>query len=146
MVVGKGREKDYRQLANRLGIGNDVIFSGMVNKEALEWIYYAGDLYAMLSKFDTFGLVVLEAMAASLPVLISKNVGAKDLVSEGINGFIIDNTADPDMIAGKLAIMMDSDIRSRIAREALKTATVHSWDRTASEVEAIYEEILKQRT
>ncbi len=146
LVVGKGRENYYRQLAHRLGIGDDVIFSGEVNREALERIYYAGDLYAMLSKFDTFGLVVLEAMAASLPVLISENVGAKDLVSDGVNGFIIDNTADPDMIAGKLALMMSSDIRGRIAREALKTAADHSWDKTAAKVEAIYEEILEQRT
>ncbi|MFH1081394.1 MAG: glycosyltransferase family 4 protein [Pseudomonadota bacterium] len=146
LVVGKGRESHYRHLAHRLGIGDDVIFSGKVNRDALERIYYAGDLYAMLSKFDTFGLVVLEAMAASLPVLISENVGAKDLVSDGINGFIIDNNADPDMIAGKLAIMMSSDIRDRFAREALKTAADHSWDKVAAKVEAIYEEILEQRT
>ena len=37
----------------------------------------------MLSRFDTFGMTVLEAMAASLPVIISSNVGAKDLVRQG---------------------------------------------------------------
>ncbi len=92
IVAGKGNIKKYTKMAQEAQIISDVIFTGPVNKEKLIRMYLASDLYIMLSKFDTFGMVVLEAMAAGLPVIISSNVGAKDLVQEGKNGFIINNT------------------------------------------------------
>jgi UDP-glucose:(heptosyl)LPS alpha-1,3-glucosyltransferase len=143
LVVGKGNEKYYRRLAHDLGIQDHVIFSGVVEKENLEHIYLASDVYVMLSKFDTFGLVVLEAMAASLPVVISGNVGAKDLIREGINGFVINDTDDPDMMAKKLGVMLDEDVRTRMAQAAFETASTYPWEKTAKEVEAVYEELLR---
>jgi len=64
-------------MAADAGISSNIIFTGPVSREKLANIYLAGDIYMMLSKFDTFGMVVLEAMAAGLPVIISRNVGAK---------------------------------------------------------------------
>jgi UDP-glucose:(heptosyl)LPS alpha-1,3-glucosyltransferase len=143
LVVGKGNEKHYRRLAHDLGIQDHVIFSGVVEKENLEHIYLASDVYVMLSKFDTFGLVVLEAMAASLPVVISGNVGAKDLIREGINGFVINDTDDPDTMAKKLGGMLDEDVRTRMAQAAFETASAYPWEKTVKEVEAVYEELLR---
>ncbi|MBU0575883.1 MAG: glycosyltransferase family 4 protein, partial [Proteobacteria bacterium] len=80
LVVGKGDEKGYKRLARDLGIGDAVVFAGAVARERLPEFYLSGDIYAMLSRFDTFGMVVLEAMAAGLPVLISGCVGARDIV------------------------------------------------------------------
>jgi len=79
--LARGIIKKYSILAQKTGIEENVIFAG-VQKETLEKIYLASDMFMMLSRFDTFGITVLEAMAASsaLPVIISGNVGAKDLV------------------------------------------------------------------
>ncbi|MCX7635790.1 MAG: glycosyltransferase family 4 protein, partial [Syntrophales bacterium] len=68
LVVGRGNVRKYRRRAEELGIKERVIFTGAVNREALIPLYKAADGYCMLSAFDTFGLVVLEAMAAALPV------------------------------------------------------------------------------
>ena len=96
----------------------------------------------MLSKFDTFGNVVLEAMAAGLPVIISSNVGAKDLVQEGGNGFIISNTSDSDYIAAKIALLLDENIRRQLAEAAYKTADQNTWDNVTKKYAIIYENIL----
>ena len=56
----------------------------------------------MLSRFDTFGMAALDAMAASLPVVLSGNVGAKDLVRDGVNGFVVGDPADADGRGGKV--------------------------------------------
>ncbi len=145
LVVGKGNESHYKNLAQRLGIADRVIFTGVVDRQALDHIYAAGDLYAMLSKFDTFGLVVLEAMAASLPVLISANVGAKDIVIEGVNGFVIADTADTTAIAARLEALFDGQTRTSMAEEALQTALRHTWEDTAAKVKALYAELLRER-
>jgi UDP-glucose:(heptosyl)LPS alpha-1,3-glucosyltransferase len=119
LVVGKGDYKKYSALAQKTGIKDNVIFAG-VHKKNLEKIYLASDIFMMLSRFDTFGMTVLEAMAAYLPVIISNNVGAKDLIREGINGFVIENTGDADQISNKIGFMLNEENRRRMAKIALK--------------------------
>jgi len=78
-----------KRLAQKLAIEDDVIFTGTwINN--IEMIYLSSDFFAMPSEFDTFGMVFLEAMSASLPVIVSDNVGAKDLVEDGVNGFVVE--------------------------------------------------------
>ncbi len=142
LVVGKGDYKKYSVFAQENGIRDNVIFAG-IQKENLEKIYLASDIFMMLSRFDTFGITVLEAMAASLPVIISSNVGAKDLVSEGINGFVIEDTNNIDMICEKIGFMLDSKTRNAMAKEAHNTALNNRWDAVAKRVENIYGEMLQ---
>jgi UDP-glucose:(heptosyl)LPS alpha-1,3-glucosyltransferase len=145
IVAGKGNIKKYSRMAQNAQIADDVIFTGPVNKEKLIRIYLAGDLYVMLSQFDTFGMVVLEAMAAGLPAIISSNVGAKDLVQEGKNGFIIGNTSDADYIAAKIALLQDEKVRTPMAEAAYRTAAQNTWDQVAAKYQAIYASVLAAR-
>ena len=145
IVAGKGNIKKYTKMAQEVQIISDVIFTGPVNKEHLIRMYLASDLYIMLSKFDTFGMVVLEAMAAGLPVIISGNVGAKDLVQENKNGFIISNTSDIDYIAAKISLLLDENIRKPLADAAYQTATQNTWDRVVAKYQDIYADILNAK-
>jgi UDP-glucose:(heptosyl)LPS alpha-1,3-glucosyltransferase len=145
LVAGKGNLRKYEKLAEALGIGGRVIFTGVLPAADLPSLYTAADLYAMLSRFDTFGMVILEAMAASLPVLVSDRVGAKDLVRDGINGFVIPVDAGPEEIAGKLAFLLQEEVRKRMGRAARETARENTWDAVAARVSAIYEELLQLR-
>lgn len=142
VVAGKGNIKKYTRLAQEAKIIEDVIFTGPVRKEKLIEMYLAGDFYIMLSKFDTFGMVVLEAMAAGLPVIISGNVGAKDLVQEGKNGFIINDTTDNDYIAAKIAFLCDENMRRPLAEKACLTATQNTWDQVAARYQEVYRKVL----
>jgi UDP-glucose:(heptosyl)LPS alpha-1,3-glucosyltransferase len=141
LVIGRGDQKAYGGLARELGLGDAVLFAGAVAREKLPELYLAGDLYAMLSRFDTFGMVVLEAMAAGLPVLIGGSVGARDVVREGENGFVVENPADPEAIAERIKTMLHGDARERMGREALKTAGENSWDMAVARVLTVYEDI-----
>jgi UDP-glucose:(heptosyl)LPS alpha-1,3-glucosyltransferase len=145
IVAGKGNIKKYKKMAQDVQIISDVIFTGPVNKDKIIKLYLASDLYIMLSKFDTFGNVVLEAMAAGLPAIISSTVGAKDLVQEGENGFIVDNTSDIDYIAAKIALLLDGNNRLRMSDAAWQTATQNTWDDVTRKYAAIYENILAQK-
>ncbi len=141
LVVGKGDYKKYSTFAQQIGIKDNVIFAG-VQKENLEKIYLASNIFMMLSRFDTFGMTVLEAMAASLPVIISSNVGAKDLVMEEKNGFVIDDTNNADMICDRIGSVLDSKTRNAMAKEAHNTALNNTWEIAAKKVGDIYERLL----
>ena len=145
LIVGKGDYEKYGTFAQQTGIKDNVIFAG-VQKENLEKIYLASDIFMMLSRFDTFGMTVLEAMAASLPVIISSNVGAKDLVREEKNGFVIDDTNNADMICDRISSMLDIKTRITMAKEAYNTALNNTWELTAKKVELIYEDLIKEHS
>lgn len=144
LVVGKGDPAEYRSLATSLGIGDAVIFAGP--QEGVEAFYLASDLFLMLSKFDTFGMVVLEAMAALLPVVLSANVGAKDLVDEGLNGFVLPDGRDADAAAEKILFLLDVDHRGAMGEAGRRTASLHAWDRLAEEVAGVYESCLARKS
>jgi len=145
VVVGKGNVPKYKSLAQKAQIGQDVIFTGPLNKENLIKMYLAGDLYLMLSKFDTFGMVVLEAMAAGLPVIISNHVGARDIVREGENGFIIDDTSDTESIVARAALFFDEEVRRKMSGAAQQTAAQNTWDTVAEKYRNIYDKILSDQ-
>jgi len=81
-------------------------------------------------------------MAAGLPAIVSSNVGAKDLVQEGKNGFVIADTSNRDLIASKIQMMFDDAVRRRMSDAAYQTATQNTWARTAAKYSAIYRDIL----
>lgn len=140
LVVGKGNQGKYLKIAADLGVGEDVVFAG-VQTEGIEEIYAASDVCALLSGFDTFGMTVLEAMAASLPVIISTQVGAKDIVTDGAQGFIVAKD-DAEAVSAHLVSLCDEPRRARMGRAAMQRAAQCSWDAVAGKVVTIYEEIL----
>lgn len=140
LVVGRGgyEEGKFRRQAQSLGVAEAVTFAG-AQVDGLERYYRAADIFIMLSKFDTFGMVVLEAMAAGLPVILSPNVGAKDLVEEGINGFVLPALQDSDAASDRIVQLSNIEQRATMGMAAARTASMHDWEKLAGKMGEIYE-------
>jgi glycosyltransferase involved in cell wall biosynthesis len=67
-------------------------------------------------------------MAVALPVIVSTNVGEKDLVRHGENGFIIDHVNPREQIMHAMRLLSNKGIGENIFHEALKTASRHRWE------------------
>ena len=143
LVVGKGNINKYQGMAWNAGLDGDIRFAGVI-KEKMEEIYMSADIFVMLSQFDTFGMTVLEAMAASLPVIVSHNVGAKDLVQNGVNGFIVDRD-DIDAISSRIFVLLDKEERMNMGLQAHHVAQNHTWDVMANNIIGMYEKILSSK-
>ena len=142
LVVGRGDEEKYRGVARSHGIGDAVVFAG-TQVGGIERYYRAADMLAMLSGFDTFGMVVLEAMAAGLPVVVGPNVGAKDVVEEGVNGFVLPDGRDADATADRIVRLLDGERQHSMSAAASRSAAGHDWERRVAELAAIYESKLQ---
>ncbi|MGQ9844087.1 MAG: glycosyltransferase [Spirochaetota bacterium] len=75
----------------------DAIFLGWVNHDDLPKVYSAADILVLPSRFDTFGCVVLEALSCGLPVIAYNTKGPKDIINNGLNGYLVKN--DTEMAA-----------------------------------------------
>lgn len=124
LVAGRGeRMSHYRRLAGQWNNPSRVRFLGLQENMA-DW-FAAADVVVLPSRAEAFGMVVLEGMAAGLPVIVAQAAGASSLIRHNENGFICRGTED---IAGLLEILKDPSLRMRIGESARKTALENSWE------------------
>jgi UDP-glucose:(heptosyl)LPS alpha-1,3-glucosyltransferase len=143
LVVGKGNSGPYRKMAESLGIDDRIVFAGVTDE--IETYYLASDIFVMPSRMDTFGLVVLEAMAAGLPVVISSTVGAADIVVHGENGFILPEKPTARDMAASLIRLMNPQVRQSMSESTRRTAADHDWSRVTDRMAEIYRKLIAAR-
>lgn len=95
LIVGKGpAEKYYQDLVRKKALEQHFLFPGKVSQELLKSSYAAADVLAFPSRFDTQGLVVLEAMATGLPAVVHKDSAPTEFIENGKNGYIFSDSFD----------------------------------------------------
>ena len=140
LILGKGNPAPYRKMASELGVGNQIMFAGVVSD--IESWYPAGDIFVMPSVMDTFGLVVLEAMAAGLPVIISPTVGAADLVIQDDNGIILPDAPSASDMTTAITRLLNPGIRRNMGGNARRTASRHDWNAVSTRLADIYRHVI----
>ena len=132
-------------MAQELGIQDHVQFLGNVPHAQLPDYYRNADLFVFpsVSRAEAFGLVVLEAMASGLPVIVSNLPGVRTLVEEGVNGFKVP-VNDPQTLAQRIReLMEDKSLCSNMGQKSReKVLESYAWDKAISRIERVYQDIL----
>lgn len=144
VVAGRGNQSKYQRIAQHHGVGDDLVFTGTITQR-IEDVYRACDALLLLSAFDTFGMVVLEAMAAGLPALVSNKVGARDLVVEGKNGQVLESPPRPDLAASFILSLLNPEQLARLSSNAQATAKLHDWSKLTEEMDQLYARVLADK-
>ncbi len=121
VLAGDGPEcLPLKELAAKSGHASGVHFLGHRSARELVPVYAFAKCFVLPSTREPWGLVVNEAMAASLPVLVSRNCGcAEDLVSQGANGFTFDPRNEPELASCLQSIAaMPEDSRREMGRRS----------------------------
>ena len=147
VVAGSGApeyETEIRALVDRRGLSERTVFTGMVVGEDKWRLLRAADIFVLPSRHESSPVAVMEAMATGTPVVVSDQVGMHGEVAEAGAGLV--TTLDPADVAGAIGRLLDDpDAAERMGRagETL-AARRYSWERVASDVEALYEEVVGQ--
>jgi glycosyltransferase involved in cell wall biosynthesis len=137
MIVGHGSEEAW--LRERLPRAE---FTGVLRGEALSAAYASMDLFIFPSHTDTFGNVVLEAMASGVPAIVTPDGGPCTIVRDGETGRVV---PDEEFAAAVSAVLHDP-VKHAAMREAARAyALTASWDSVFEGVYAGYETILPIR-
>src|SRR5690242_16848119 len=105
-------------------------------------LYAAADAYVSPTFEDAFALPPLEAMACGLPVITSINNGGSQIITEGVDGFIVTDPDDSIALANLLRrLARQPDLRNRVGENAAHTAKQYTWDRNAVAVWDLIQEV-----
>jgi glycosyltransferase involved in cell wall biosynthesis len=136
LFVGDGPARS--EVERRLGA--IVRFAGYRTGEDLADHYAAGDIFAFSSLTETFGNVVLEAMASGMPVVAVRAGGVGDTVQPGITGLLVDPADPPDRFAEAVLSLVAAPERRRSMAEAARAfALSQSWDAIMGSLRDRYE-------
>jgi phosphatidylinositol alpha 1,6-mannosyltransferase len=134
MIVGHGGDEAW--LRERL---HRAEFTGVQRGEALSTAYANMDIFVFPSHTDTFGNVVLEALASGVPAIVTPDGGPKTIVRDGGTGRIVD---DEDFASAIAAIIADPAKHAAMRKSARAYAETASWDSVFEGVYAAYAEIV----
>lgn len=142
-IYGMGDSAAYKEQAAQLDIDlSRCHFYGSVSD--VQQIYKNSSIFALTSRFEGFGLVLVEAMASGVPVIsFACQSGPLELISDGQNGLLVP-LGDVSAFAEKLIrLIKDPQLRASLAEGGLKTAQSCSLEKVASQWKAMFDNLMR---
>jgi glycosyltransferase involved in cell wall biosynthesis len=137
---GEGPKEHLLALSRQLGIKDKVIFLHSPSDTELAQLYAACDVFLFPSQI-TWGLAVIEAMTASKPVLVSNKSGASEVISNGENGFVIQEPYPENMALHIENLIANQDLRRKIGENAYEYARQNlSWEMFAKNMASVFQD------
>ncbi len=121
-----------RRLVRELALGDRFRWLDVLRQEELPAFYGAADVFAMPSRYELFGIVMLEAMACGVPVVATRFGGPAEVIEDGADGLLVDPTDIPALAGALHALLRDPDRRAAMGERARKKVEQgYSWDAAA---------------
>ena len=124
-IFGPGNKDVYQEIAVQNGL-NEVVFCHHATNDIYSE-YLGSSVFVLSSRYEGFGLVIVEAMGAGLPVVsFSCPCGPKDIITEGVDGFLVEPN-NVNLLAERLCMLMgDESLRKRMGENSAKKVSFYS--------------------
>lgn len=143
-VAGQGAAGGaLRELAQTLGLGEQVRFLGYVPNADLPRLYQTAQIFAMPSPEELQSIATLEAMASGLPILAANARALPEIVIPGENGYLFEPNQVEAVASGMIGLIDHRDAWGRMGRSSRARAVEHSLQNTIHRYEAIYQAVLE---
>jgi glycosyltransferase involved in cell wall biosynthesis len=144
VIAGSGQEEDNLSCQIKdLNITNSVLMVGKLPKEKVAQLMAAADVFVLPSKMESFGLTLLEASAAGVPVVCANAGGIPEVFQDGFNALLYPPGDDDAMAKAIIRLIQDKELGKKISANAVETANRFTWERTAEQTLQVYKEVLQ---
>ncbi len=138
VLIGDGPlRRKIRERIQRYGLEDTVRMVGRKPREEVRRYLWASDIYLSPTIYEAFGIAVLEAQATEVPVVARNDGGVREIVMDGVTGFLAGN--DGELVEGILTLIEDPVLRRKMGREARKWIVgKFSWDTVVNRILEVY--------
>jgi alpha-1,3-mannosyltransferase len=139
----QGNRRMLESLSKKLGIEKNVVFTGRISHDKLINFFEKAQFFVCASEYEGFGISILEAMAAGLPVVVNDIDAFRTFVKNRENGFIT-NFSKPRKAAELiLSLSTNKSKLAQISRQAKTSAKAYDYKRIAKDIEDVYKYVLR---
>ncbi len=144
IIAGDGpRRTLYEKMAGAF-LHKKIVFKGAVTHERPALFANSG-VFCYPAEIASFGITILESMAAGVPVVAHDNAGFRELICPEENGVLVD-TFDPQSLAnGLVRVLKNSDFAQKLKHAGFETAQKYSWPNIAQEVLSFYSRVFQTK-
>jgi glycosyltransferase involved in cell wall biosynthesis len=140
LTAGVRVDARLRSLMEENDLSDRITFLGQVSDVATS-LFAGADCFALPTRYDTFSLATLEAMASGLPVIVTRAAGVAELLRADHDSLILNDPADVGGLVHCLRLLLqDAALRARLGSNARRTAERHSWNEVARQTVELYSE------
>jgi glycosyltransferase involved in cell wall biosynthesis len=145
LLIGDGEERErLRERIDAEGLSKQVLLVGAVPPEEIPAYCRLADVFLFASRAETQGMVILEAMAAGLPVVAVRSSGIHDIIQDGVNGF--KTPPDPARWCERvIALLTDRDLHARLSANARTVAEGYRIEQFSGNIAKVYAHALAGR-
>lgn len=144
VLVGDGVEKDnLLNLVHSLHLEHYVKFTGFVGGEKKSIYYNSADVFVLPSITEAFPIVLLEASASGLPLIVSNLESLKAIVVDGYNGLITKIESETELAEKIIFLLTDKDARHKMGMNAQESIQRLTWAKVAEATENAYQKLLQ---
>ena len=147
VLCGDGEEKPHiEEFIDKVGVRSHIEFRGKVNLDEMVQLYSTAAMYVFpsINRLEAFGIVQLEAMSCSTPVIASNIPGVNNVMEEGKSGLLVEPRDIEGLSAAIIKLLKDPDLaRSMGVRGRQLVETKYNWKTIGDQIEAIYQQALK---
>jgi len=134
-----------KQLTAHLELSDMVTFLGPQNQELLPFFYAAAEMCVLPSRYESFGMVALEAMACGRPVIASHVGGLPTFIQDKATGFLVPGGNEKLLAEKILTLLTDASLRARMGKEARQKAKEFSWQKITRQIISLYTALTEER-
>ncbi|MBO7447022.1 glycosyltransferase family 4 protein, partial [bacterium] len=143
VVIGKPDKGLRSSLKSRIGDRFQTVWLSRVDDPAE---YYRGsDIMLFPTHYDSFANVTAEAMLCGLPLITTRDAGGAEMVTENVNGFVVEDSSKTDEMAKALDILLEEENLQKFSQNAPNTAKLLTTDLCAQKFEALFQIILEEK-
>ena len=148
IIVGGDKDADpriethemqrLRKMVSRLNLEEEVAFWGAQRQDLLPFFYSAAEAIILPSRYESFGMVALEAMGCGTPVIASRVGGLQFTVEDGRTGFLFPEGNWRELAERIREVIVSRKLKKKLGQAALRRAKKFSWTKVAKEVLSVY--------
>ena len=134
--------EELQALTQELGISDDVKFFGTIPNAEVAHALQTLDIFVNCSVKESFGVAIVEAMACGLPIVATDTAGFREVVDNGITGYILEDREPETMAKRIIELLNNSELRNQMGSEGRKKVLeLYDWGKNISIMENLYKRL-----
>lgn len=144
IVVGDGPDRFYYEKQAGDLLGKKIFFEGQINGSRPEY-FATSHVFCYPATKASFGITLLEAMAAGRPVVATKNRGFQDIIADEVDGLLVKPQNPTALAQSLIRVLQDKVLAVRLAKNARQKVERYSWGNVTDQVLAFYNQVYQRK-